>query len=146
VAWPPGANGVRLTNDLEDVVRECLELPAVMKNLWNTTFDRIASRQYEQAEEIAALRDPLENLFDETIAGVEAVRARVQERQGSGAPINRADELGAALKELRRIKDFVFEHWPRFDDKDDEEAWAAYRRGESIPLDDLIHELQNRNK
>src|SRR4051812_11839084 len=83
-AWPPGANGVKLSHDLEDLVRECLNLPVTMKDIWHTMFDRFAAGQYDRPEDIMDFRDPLESLFDEALATAEAVRARAGGGNGLG--------------------------------------------------------------
>jgi hypothetical protein len=142
-ALPTASNGQQVTHELEQLVRESLEIPAAMKQLWNTTYDYLAPHIRAQVVELLTLRDPLEALFEEALAVMEHVRTRAQ-AVGKGCGVARTEDLESALSEMQRIKQFVFQHWPRFEEKDMEEAWAEHLRGESLPLDELFRELQNR--
>jgi hypothetical protein len=143
-SWPGGTVESGRLLDVQDAVRECLELPPALRNLWNTTFDRMTANQLS-LQDLLDLRDPLESLFDEALQTVVATQERVHELEQAGCRIELAAGLEAAAAELRRLKHFIFEHWPRWDAAAVEEALAEVERGEYKTVEEILRELQDKD-
>jgi hypothetical protein len=141
--WQAEHKEAMAVRDVEDVIETCLELPESMRRLWNATFDRIA------ANEIVDLQDTGETLlahFTGTLSFLEHVQGLARGFAGKGHRVEGADKLDRCLEQLRQLQHGIFEYWPWLPTPEQvAEAEAAIARGDSQTVEEILHELQNRN-
>ena len=141
--WRAEHKAAMAVRDVEDVIETCLELPESMRRLWNATFARIAANEIEDLQETG---ETLLAHFNGTLGFLEHVQGLARDFADKGHRVEGADELDRATEQLRQLRHGIFKHWPWLPTPEEvEEGQAAMARGDSQTVEEILHELQNRN-
>jgi hypothetical protein len=120
-----------LAEDLEEIVKLCLDWPDAARRLWNLTVDRIAARRIRNFQ---ATGEALRELFDTTLRFLDGFHHWTEDLKRRGLSIGYVEELGRAAEELRQLRTYAVSHWPWIDEAMVAEAVVDYKRGDSLPL------------
>jgi hypothetical protein len=124
--------------ELQRIIRQCLPIPRILGDLWHSTFERIKTHLEEDYDETERR---LRECFDPGLRILARVTELIETYERRGGSVEEAAELRSALGQTRRLEAQIFEHWPRFSNKDVAEARAALARGECLDLEDAFAQI-----
>lgn len=132
--------------DLTGLISDLLGYPARMRRLNNLIFAQLRYPEHRQLGWLNDARSSLMQRFEESRALLDQVRKLAESTATHGGHVPNLNRLSAAIAELDSLRDEIFSRWGIFEPNALEGARLAHERGETIPLDELIDELQNRLK
>lgn len=138
-AWKVEHQAARAVRDMEDLIRETLDYPGLLRRLEQSTWDGLWTNP---AEEIQGSGLALQTLFDRTLSVLRDVRALAQDvAQNTGHPLEGAPQLDEAVETVARMKAAFVHQWPWLEDSELQKAWTEYQRGEYLDLEDAFAQI-----
>lgn len=125
--------------DLDEMVRECLDLSALCQHVWKTLWQML--RRDPNGKGVNEAEEPIRTALAKTQHIFQSVQDLVAQAQGKGYAIQNAAALPIAAQEVRAINAKIEAVYPPFDHEAAEEARQEFLRGEFITVEQLIEEL-----
>lgn len=132
-------------DDLAALIADLLDSPAEMRRLNNSLFARLGSGELTQPTRLNTSRAELAELFADRRQVLAQFRALARQLVEHGAVVPNLPKLDAVIDELDALHDEVFSRWGVFSADAAAKARAAHERGETISLDEVIHERSARS-
>jgi hypothetical protein len=129
--------------DLDEMVRECLDLNALCQHVWKTLWQLL--RRDPNGEAVDEAEEPIKTALAKTQHIFQSVQDLVAQAREKGYTIQNAEALPIATEEVRAISAKIGVVYPQINEELAEEAIAAFKRGECIPIEELIREAQSGN-
>lgn len=134
-AWQAEHHHAMMARGIEDIVRVCLDAPAIVKRVWNETFAKIRDGEVEDHNET---RRELWTLIDNILGILDTVRGLALSWEQKGNVIAGTADLERVIAEVQKQQHFIFEHWSEFSQETVDRAQAEYARGEFLELFDAF--------
>jgi hypothetical protein len=142
-AWKAEHQEAMRARDLEDLVRSCLDYPAILMRVCNATFAKMRDGALEAPNET---RQALHDFFEKTLDYLRGIRDLAARFQRDGHLIAGLTELENALEQCRALKERIFEFWSPFTSQDVAEGLAEHARGECLELDEAFAQIAGVSK
>ncbi len=137
-SWKADHDAAMAACDLEEIIRICLDINARVAEwvrvLWNTGFQGKVSNPEESGK----------SLLKVLRAGVEAWQALVEgveDYTAQGYVLENAEQVPAALKEIRALHDDFAARWPFVRKEDVERGAREIAAGKCVTGEELLREL-----
>ncbi len=146
-SWKPDHEGAMLALDLEDLVVECLSAWEDIRRAWARTRRQASINRVWNLQEVGTGMLELLDRALRLLAEVAGLAERVA--RDTGHTIEGSEGLPEAIREARELREHVHATWPwddrpilKLDRRMIEESRAARARGESLPVADILAQLQ----
>lgn len=139
--WKLKHDHAMLAMDLDEMVRECLDLSALCQHVWQTLWELL--RRDPNGEAINEAEDPIKTALAKTSQIFQSVQDLVAQARGQGFAIGNAEALRVAAQEVEAVSAKIDVVYPKVNEDLVNEAIAAFRRGECIPIEELIRHAQS---
>jgi hypothetical protein len=141
-AWKAEHAGAMEAREVEELVRECLQMPDEMRRVYREIFDRFTSGNIEGYHDIGKA---LQAQFEGNLRFMDSVRDMARKQAAAGHAIEGAAELNRVLEEIRPKVAEIFERWPWIPTAEEvAEARAEIARGDYKTVEELLDELRRK--
>jgi hypothetical protein len=130
------AMGVRM---FEDVVRECLAAHTLFRDMQKERWEKLFAGKIS---EVQTTGENLIKTFETSLLVYSLVEECLLRVKRAGFRVNGEEEFEKAFPELRSAAADFKSRWPFVDLKQIEESRAAFARGESQSVEEILGELQ----
>ncbi len=137
--WLREHRGAMLASDVEEVIRECIEVKDLILHACKKTFDRLFDEDFDDTDWSFRI---LHSMIEKSISN-DKKTYELAMRIAKGYTVEGLSSLPEAIGELERLSLEVENRWPKIDQKMVAEALAAYKRGEFDTSEDLLRVAQN---
>jgi hypothetical protein len=138
--WKVKHDEAMFVMDLDEMVRECLDLSALCQHVWKTLWQLL--RRDPNGEAIDEAEESIKTALAKTQHIFQLVQDLVAQAHGKGYTIQNSEALPTAAEEVRAICAKIDVVYLPFNQEVADEAIAAFKRGECVPIEDLIREAQ----
>jgi hypothetical protein len=139
--WTTRQNGAAIAIDVEELVRECVDLGDLCRHAWQSLWQIL--RRDPNSDAVNEAQAPMKEALARTLKVIQAVKGRVAEFTERGFKISNAEALSSTFQSVQEISAKIDVVYPEVDSKLVDDAIAAFKRGECIPIEDLIREAQS---
>jgi hypothetical protein len=141
--WKTNHDQNMFVMDVDEMVQECLDLSALCQHAWKTLWQLL--RREPNGDTVDEAEDPMKKALAKTLHIFEAVQDLIAQAKDNGFAIQNAEAIAIAAQGVREISAKVDNVYPQMNEVLAEEAIAAFKRGECIPIEELIREAQSAN-
>ena len=124
----------RSAREAAGVVAAALEIPGVVRSLWESTVDLVP---LGGITDYATTGERLFKSFDQALAILHEMDDLTRTFAGAGRPIPRADELAEAIRQVETLKGQALEFWP-YSAAAVADGLAEHGRGETVELSEAF--------
>jgi hypothetical protein len=142
-AWKAEPREVLRVRDVEEIVRACLDYPAMITRLYDAAWDRIRANELDDYMKTG---EALRGVVDQTIALLHSIRALAQSPVENGHASKGTAELDKALAQLEGMKQELDQCWPWFRQQHIEEGRAEHAHGECLELEEAFAQIAGVDK
>jgi predicted transcriptional regulator len=137
--WKADPRDAMEVRDIEDVIHECLWMRDFLDNWSRQARKALFANQIRNIQEEGKR---LKDAFEMAIGVCSEVRSCVQRAESKDHSVDGSAALEAAVKEIESLRERLVDSWPELDKDRIEESLRAYERGECVPVEEVIRELQ----
>ncbi|HYV38142.1 MAG TPA: hypothetical protein VE988_20825 [Gemmataceae bacterium] len=127
-------------HDLGELVSECLDQAQLCRRAWKSLLKKTFDER-EPDDKIFAAEEAVKVSVQRAASAFKLIQKLVEFAEQDGKVVERAAEFKQAAHDLEALAKEVDQRLT-FDPKMFEESLAAFKRGEYVLIEDLIHELQ----
>lgn len=139
--WKNKHDQAMFAMDVEEMVRECVDLAALCEHSWNSLWQLLRRDPNSDAVDDAA--KVMTTALAKTLQVFRSVQDLVADAKTKGFEIKGSENLETAAIRVREINAKVETIDPPLNEEMAEEAIAAFKRGECLPIEELIREAQS---
>jgi hypothetical protein len=139
-AWNLDHDNALSARDMEDVVGECLSTRDFLSQWHQTAWEHLFAGRLANIQQAGEL---LRSATGKLVHVFAAVQTCVKWMERKGYPVDKAVEFEAAARAVEGLLADLNRRWPFIDPQQVEEARAAFARGEGIPAEEILRELQS---
>jgi hypothetical protein len=132
----PGANGVK---ELGQLISDMVVLAQAPRKLYRETWDKIRAGEIE---DLRGAGQAVFHLWDLVIHELSYLQHWGVILAKCGVTIPELTDLERALKQTQTERDEAHRFWPWWTPEDNQAAWEEHRQGRSIPVEEILSELQ----
>jgi hypothetical protein len=140
-AWIAEHGQAMPDRNVKEVVREGIELGRNVLRLYDSLWDE---GMEEAIGDFQKTGEAVLQLFRQAATTLETIRITAEQANGEVSVLEGKENLSRVLTRLIQIRDAIPDTWPFVTAEMVQEALAEDARGETVPIETLIHEFQNR--
>ena len=139
--WKIKHDPTMLVMDVDEMVRECLDLSALCQHAWKILWQLLCREPNSDAAYEA--EDPMKKALAKTLHLFQSVQELVSQANCQGFAVQNAEAIATAVQAVHQISAKVDSVYPQMNEALAEEAIAAFNRGEYVSIEELIREAQS---
>jgi hypothetical protein len=138
--WKNKHDQAMFAMDVEEMVRECVNLDALCRHAWKTLWQLI--RRDPNGAAVDEAKEPIQEALAKTQQVLHSVEGLVAEAKGKGLTISSAEELLGVARTVREISAKVKIVYPNPNWEQIRISQAEFERGEYQTIEELLREVQ----
>jgi hypothetical protein len=139
--WKREHDEAMLALTVEELVEECIDLGHLSQHAWSG-FRELLFKD-PNASAIGEVGAVMKEALTKTLEIFETIRELSEKAKASGHAIRNATQFEAVFQETKIISETVHDLFAPPDPQVVEEAIASFKRGECIPIEELIRAAQD---
>lgn len=137
-AWKAEHREAMIARDVEDMVRVCLDFPAMLTRIYGSAWDRIRANELEDYMKTG---EALQDLVRDTTELLHSIRVLAHGFVEAGHSLEGTSQLEDVLARLEDLRQEINRCWPWFSQEEIDAGRADQARGEFLDLDKAFAQI-----